>query len=206
MILFLFIFFFLLKIPNKNCAKCSYKPEDCNSCDISISSSVSLTCSLSNKTVNYQLFETVPALNYTIYSSISIINKNYTILPGFIFSNFKISVLNLAFNEIESISVETFSAIKSLETLDLSNNKLKSIDNLILSFNKLLSLKYLDLANNQIEALNLSFTPAFANLIKLNLTSNKISFVALDAFKNTKNLLELNLNKNTALLNNSSFF
>ena len=120
---------------------CLNKTVECESCDVDKSNMASLTCNTFNKSSNNeQIFNKIQLLVIDKYRLISIKNKIIPILPSYVFNGKDILTLILNNNQIECILNDTFSGIKSLEYLDLSDNKLKSIDSLILSFNSSLYL------------------------------------------------------------------
>jgi len=95
-----------------------------------------------------------------------------------------LTVLNLSNNRIASIDL---SQLKNLITLDLSKNKIENID---LSQNK--NLTTLDLSINKIENIDLS---QLKNLTILNLKRNKIENIDLSQNKNMLTELDLSENK-----------
>ena len=115
---------------------CPKKADECEYCNTGTNNRVILKCNSNNKSVNYnQLLNNIQSLDYNKYGLVSITNKIIPILPSYIFDGKDIVTLTLSNNTIEYILNDTFSGIKALEKLDLSENKLKSVDNLILSFN-----------------------------------------------------------------------
>jgi hypothetical protein len=92
---------------------------------------ISLSCikTIKNSSdfINLKFNPNLTSVDYDI----SIREKNYTVLPNFIFRGIKIQILDMQYNEIEFISNWTFSDINRLLYLTLDNNKIKSIDNLI---------------------------------------------------------------------------
>ena len=91
-----------------------------------------LTCSKIQKVNGNNLFISLKFNKNLTNAQYDILvwNKNYTILPNFIFRGININKLSLQSNEIEYISDYSFSDMEKLEILDLSRNNLKSIDNL----------------------------------------------------------------------------
>ena len=65
--------------------------------------------------------------NQTIYN-VNLKNKNLTELAEPTFDYFSIIILELSYNQIEQCSSLTFTNIKYLNTLNLNNNLLKSIN------------------------------------------------------------------------------
>jgi hypothetical protein len=193
-----------------NSQLCSYQQNECEICTISKKNFVSILCSTENRTdsqllskinINSQSFYQI----YSKYDQISIQKKNLRTLPSLLLKNIDIITLSLVGNQIEYILNDTFSGIKSLIYLILSENNIKSIDNLIISFTANIyinkqglfeTLKQIDLYDNQIEVISVPFTTAFGNLLKLFVNRNKIDVISNDAFVNTKNLTLLYLNQN----------
>ena len=133
---FLTLFFLsLASIKMIKTKTCPNKADECEYCDMAANNMVTLTCNTVNKSINYdQIFDNIQSLYYSSYSSISIRSKIFQILPSYVFKGKDIVTLILSNNQIEYILNDTFSGMKSLENLDLSNNMLKSIDDLIISF------------------------------------------------------------------------
>ena len=146
---------------------------------------------------------------------IIIANKNYTILPDFIFRGIKIQSLDMQYNEIEYISNWTFSDIIKIQSLILDNNKIKFINNLIssLSINSFKpnqinpTLSTLSIKSNKIETIDTKFTKTFSKLTKIYLNDNLIRFVKANVFENLKELAEVRLDDNLLeSISNGSLF
>ena len=139
--------------------------EDCNEFSIFNEKGISLSCQLENKSEN-QTFLDLSSINKT-YTNIIINNQRYPRLDNRILANLITFTLDLSSNEIEFISVESFSHIASVSTLILSSNKINSILNVTNGFsenihlNKLgifSSLKSLILNGNKIESIKKKVT------------------------------------------------
>lgn len=90
------------------------------------------------------------------------------------FSNLKHLVcLDLSSNRIESLDERTFSELVNLETLNLSGNNLISLDENI--FSNLKNLRELDLGSNEFKFLDLRLFFGLENLNELNLSNYKLT-------------------------------
>jgi Leucine-rich repeat (LRR) protein len=111
----------------------------------------------------------------------------------------KLKHLNLSNNKLDLESefnnVSYFHGKSLLETLDLSFNEIKYLDS-NLTFQYLNSLKYLNLSNNKLNSLNAYVFGFLYNLSDLHLASNNISFINGRCFFNLRNLKKLILNNN----------
>ena len=173
--------------------KCPFKIDECESCDININNITSLICSIENKVEG--LFEKInfdiQFLNYSVYKMISIQNKNIKTLPNCLFKNLEIEILFLAKNEIEFISLNAFGAIKSIKTLDLSQNNLNSIETFELN-----NLTKLILSKNQLSCIKKILFKGLINLDYLMLDYNLIQIIEPDSFIDLNNLKYLYLDNN----------
>ncbi|XP_057672965.1 vasorin b [Corythoichthys intestinalis] len=102
--------------------------------------------------------------------------------------------LYLFANGIESLASKDFEDLKSLEMLDLSQNKLTELSDGV--FLPLTSLKNLDLSSNQITYISEQCFQDMVLLERLYLYSNHIKSIHPAAFKGLENLLELKLQGN----------
>lgn len=133
------------------------------------------------------------------FSKVLINNKNISYLKNFAFKNSSIKHLDLAMNNIETISSFTFTFLFDLEILKLNNNKIKSVFNLAhsLCLNHNQNLNFtprfyeLDLSSNFLEYFDAEFSSYFESLRKLNLKSNKLKFIDENLFSNVQNELRL---------------
>ena len=188
---------------------------DCFCLVASKNSIISLTCAKkiknSSEFINLKFNLNLTNVDYEI----SIRDKNYTVLPDFIFKGIKIQILDMQYNEIEYFSNWTFSDINKLNKLILDNNKIKSIENLIgsLSVNTLKptqinpTISSLSLINNKIDRIFTKFTKAFNKLTEIYLNNNLISLIKANVFENLINLATLNLENNLLeSVNNGSLF
>jgi Leucine-rich repeat (LRR) protein len=122
----------------------------------------------------------------------------------------KLKYLNLSFNRLDLGSkcnnVSYFKSQTRLETLDLSFNEIKYLDT-NLTFKYLDSLKTLNLANNKLKSIDSWIFVFLPNLNELNLAMNNLSILNNMCFCNLSNLKVLNLNSNqmssTSFLNGS---
>ena len=82
-----------------------------------------------------------------------------------VFSNLKqLTCLDLSFNRIESLDKRTFLELVNLETLNLSKNQLEFVDENI--FSSLKKLKNLDLSRNKLEKLDPKSFVGVENVIR----------------------------------------
>ena len=190
---------------------CPYSQDDeCETCQLDANKILSLICTRENSS-DYKLLDKINLntqslrLNFSTYSQITIKYKNFKILPSFLFEHLEINELILASNEIEYILNDTFSGIKSLVSLDLSNNKLKSIDNLTFSFasniylNKNGQFEYLtdiSLHENPLEFFNVYFSTALGSLKSFGFSYNQIKRLNYGLFDGLVNLENLSLQVN----------
>ena len=105
-----------------------------------------------------------------------------------------LEVLNLSANKISSIDKEYFDGFQRLHTVELNNNQLKSVPCLS-SLRS--SLQVLKLTNNVIQNLDgLSAPGAFVLLKQIYISSNRIASFNVSLFMNMPNLTVIALNKN----------
>lgn len=104
--------------------------------------------------------------------------------------------LNLSGNRIEAIEGEAFFTLGSLETLDLSHNKLTKIEMLFHFQFHPNKLSKLSLAYNEIEEIPADAFEELTFLTELDLTNNRISDLTAEPFSNLTNLETLRLNHN----------
>jgi len=111
----------------------------------------------------------------------------------------KLKYLNLSFNRLDLESkfnnVSYFKNQSRLETLDLSFNEIKYLDT-NLTFKYLESLKTLNLANNKLKSIDSWIFGFLPQLNELNLAMNNLSFLNEMCFCNLSSLKVLNLNSN----------
>jgi len=117
-----------------------------------------------------------------------------TITPKF-FDNFFIRKLSIRDVNLNSIQVGSFDACcsKHLESLDLSNNKLKHIDRDILGALK--SLKNLHLENNALRLEDNNFA-GLSYLEEINLAGNDLQFLSPKILSNLASLRKIDLRNN----------
>ena len=126
--------------------------------------------------------------------SCNILDKGLSLLCSINFHT-KIEQLLLEDNNITNITpLSHISFGENLLSLDLSSNKISSID--ILSKVNFPSLNHLYLNNNSISNIDAVCNFKFPNLLELNLSSNKISSIDILIKANFPNLRELLLSKN----------
>jgi insulin-like growth factor-binding protein complex acid labile subunit len=112
---------------------------------------------------------------------------------------YQLKHLNLSHNKLDLESefnnVSFFKGKSLLETLDLSFNEIKYLDS-NRTFQYLNSLKYLDLSNNRLNSLDAFIFGFLYNLSDLHLASNNISFLNGRCFFKLRNLKKLILKNN----------
>ena len=101
--------------------------------------------------------------------------------------------INISFNLIERVSVDTFTSdLKKLEKLLLNNNRINNI-----GIANVTSLKEINLENNQLKSISdKTFDASLINLKVLNLNNNMIDSIQPNSFKMLKNLREIFLEDN----------
>jgi Leucine-rich repeat (LRR) protein len=111
----------------------------------------------------------------------------------------KLKHLNLSYNKLDLESefnnISYFHGLSHLITLDLSFNEIKYLDS-NRTFQYLNSLKYLNLSNNRLNSLNAYVFGFLYNLSDLNLASNNLTFLNGRCFFNLRNMKKLILNNN----------
>uniref|UniRef100_A0A1B0ASQ1 LRRCT domain-containing protein n=1 Tax=Glossina palpalis gambiensis TaxID=67801 RepID=A0A1B0ASQ1_9MUSC len=129
-------------------------------------------------------------------SSLISLNLNYNRLKSFSPAyDMKLRELYLCCNEIESLASLNFTILYNLEVLDLSGNRLESLDSSL--FPQMMhNLRVLNLANNQFVTV---YRETFYNLLSLNtllLAANNISDIDYETFLALPNLQYLDLSYN----------
>ena len=145
--------------------------------------------------------------------ALNIVNCNMDVFCHLICDLKQLKMLNLAFNELQSVP-SSISSLKNLMYLNLGNNKIHSISESIgelhdlkqlylqsnsfstlpSSIEKLKNLEVLDLSSNRFEELP-SFIGNLVNLKQLYLAGNNFSLIP-GSFNNLLNLIELYLQDN----------
>lgn len=94
-----------------------------------------------------------------------------------------LKVLYLRNNQIKTISEAAFRYVVHLEVLDLSHNQISSaIEDLNGPFASLTQLQKLDLSTNKIMSINLKAFGGLRNLLELDLTKNNVTTIQSNAF------------------------
>ncbi|XP_040906210.1 extracellular matrix protein 2 [Toxotes jaculatrix] len=110
-----------------------------------------------------------------------------------IIHNLEATKLDMAENNIRSLTPQAFSGLPNLDTLDLSKNKLDDESFSQNPLSNLTSLKKLNLDGNQLTRI-----PALPpSLEELRINNNKLSTLTPYCFKGLMNLLNLELEENT---------
>ena len=119
-------------------------------------------------------------------------NKRFVKLTGFIFKGIKVLIIKLNNDQIEQLDNNVFSEIISLESLDLSNNKLKYLSESVCFSLKNLIISDLYLNNNQ---LNEGYCIYKINsIIRLYIEDNELKSFKIK--KKMNNVIWLSLKKN----------
>lgn len=144
-------------------------------------------------------FENVPSLREVVLTN----NKLGLVEEG-VFDGLRISILNLAGNEITTVDTGAFDNMHALRMLDLSSNKLPRVDGGW--FKNSPNLTYINLENNVITAIP---AEAFKNVVGVHtvlnekvytdiiLSNNLIQYIHPDAFKGLDGLGMLYLDHNS---------
>lgn len=106
---------------------------------------------------------------------------------------FGLRLLDLSYNKITSLENAVFADLSSLEVLDLKNNLIENVA--VDTFSNLSSLTSLVLSHNFIKNVNFSLN-SLANLNVLSLDFNEIYSVEKHLIANSANLVDLHLNNN----------
>jgi Leucine-rich repeat (LRR) protein len=113
--------------------------------------------------------------------------------------------LNLSYNKLDLESefnnISYFKGLWLLETLDISFNEIEYLDS-NQTFQYLNALKYLNLSNNKLKTLDAFIFGYLSQLTDLNLASNNLRFIDESYFSNLVNLKKLKLSYNQV---NSTF-
>ncbi|XP_030845983.1 toll-like receptor 3 [Strongylocentrotus purpuratus] len=139
---------------------------------------------------------------------LSIHGANFAVLPRDFFSplrNCSPPVLKFTGNNLQSLSQYVFSNLTRLVELDLSRNKIITVEPVF--FQGMRELKVLNLNFNQIKYINPNTDEWTLDLNELYLRSNSLTEISEFAFFGLRNLtlLDLSLNKDLKVLNITSF-
>ncbi|XP_020278491.1 slit homolog 2 protein-like isoform X2 [Pseudomyrmex gracilis] len=108
-----------------------------------------------------------------------------------------LQALGLPNNLLDSVPTSALSHLVGLDRLDLSHNKLKTLE--ADSFKGLSNLTHLDLCNNLLSQLSPQAFLALPGLRSLRMRGNRLSVSALSALRGLKRLEELDLSNNLLL-------
>ncbi|ODV60674.1 L domain-like protein [Ascoidea rubescens DSM 1968] len=148
-----------------------------------------------NKIVNFENLNALSNLkNLNLFNnSIQLIQFNTD--PNSISNNFlSLKYLDLSKNKIKKII--NINLCKNLKSLNLYSNQLSDLSSNIKNLNSLNSLSVLNLSYNKIKSLNHTFLNGFNNLKLLNLKSNLITKFEIKAYNSLLKLQKLWLNYN----------
>lgn len=122
------------------------------------------------------------------YTSVSYIGRELEHLEN-------MTVLGMSHNKLLDIDSNAFQGLYSLQTIDMSHNKLHG-DPLIGRFKHLSSLQRLNLANNEIHEIRQKPFQDLHQLIELDLSGNKLKHMHADGCQGLSSLLFLKLDQN----------
>ncbi|XP_014215477.1 slit homolog 1 protein [Copidosoma floridanum] len=105
----------------------------------------------------------------------------------------KLRWINFANNQIDEIHYDTFEKLKSLEYLNLSNNKLHTLKGIL---DPLTSLQRLFLSGNKFEHIGSTWFQSLTKLVELDVSRNKLTFILADPLQTLTSLSVLNLAEN----------
>ncbi|XP_044749750.1 leucine-rich repeat-containing protein 15-like isoform X2 [Coccinella septempunctata] len=119
-------------------------------------------------------------------------DNHFPKIPGNLFNETKLRVLDLARNHLETIDEAAFNGLNLLEKLDLSTNKLTNLPENALK--PLKALKILILKENKFTKFNIKSLANLPSLVELDLSSNPLQEVDLDGVeKFTPNLRSIDI-------------
>lgn len=162
------------------------------------SGAISGLVSLKNLLLSNNVLESVPTVSVAL-NDMDLSNNSITQVSCSAFPMINSLLrLNLKNNSLDSLSSDSFCNLLTLRYLDLSGNKMVSLDSVAPSLQRLASLQYLDLSNNKIGPVNSSNAlGTLATLFDLNLSGNLIDHISPYAFNGLLQLLSLNLSTNS---------
>lgn len=109
--------------------------------------------------------------------------------------DFEMTYLYIASNLLDRLAVDSFNRMKSLEELNLSNNRISILEDRM--FADLGSLIVLDLSKNNLSRIGKDSFVGLMALSYLYLSNNKIDILLHDCFSGLSNLIVLDLNMNS---------
>lgn len=120
-------------------------------------------------------------------------NMLHALVPGFL-REFESINVNLSENFVEEIQDNVFQGSLGIMTLDLSANKIRTLNSE--SFGYLDSLEHLDLSLNYLCHLPFGVFKHLDTLKELNLAHNKLRSLTVSSFSGLTNLIKLNISNN----------
>uniref|UniRef100_A0A8C2K4S8 Immunoglobulin superfamily, member 10 n=1 Tax=Cyprinus carpio TaxID=7962 RepID=A0A8C2K4S8_CYPCA len=102
--------------------------------------------------------------------------------------------INLGYNSLSTLKVNSLSGLKNLELLMLHSNIIKTVEDG--SFHDLTSLQVLKMSYNRIEKLNKDTFRGLDNVVRLHIDHNHITFIHPESFYGLKMLQLINLEGN----------
>jgi Leucine-rich repeat (LRR) protein len=142
-------------------------------------------------------YQSVQVPNFSLYLdrseiySIEIKNKNYTLVPDFLFQDLSVENLHLKNNRIRKIAEKAFENIHRLRDLRLSNNDLVEVN-----LRNLMDLEILYLDGNLFKSITKLMFMRMKKLKILCMSYNKIDFIEQGALSENLDLLKLDLFSN----------
>lgn len=124
-----------------------------------------------------------------------ILNDNKLTSIDFLFDEVVyIRILNLSNNKLSTIDNNTFDNNSNLTELNLSKNQIKKLDGVV--FKRLINLTSVDLSENLIDSIDVKEIQKLKKLSNLNLNGNRLRSFDFSILNSLKNLNILRLNKN----------
>ncbi|XP_034936835.1 toll-like receptor 6 [Chelonus insularis] len=120
-------------------------------------------------------------------------NKIVKLDPALFKDLYTLQILNLKYNEIETIPADTFSPMSNLHTLELAHNRLTYLD--AYSLNGLYAVSLLSLDSNLLEGIHPDAFRNCSSMQDLNLSGNNLEYIPI-ALKDMRLLRTLDLGEN----------
>lgn len=136
-----------------------------------------------------QEFEPFPALQHLFLVQ----NRISRISPGAFNHLQNLLTLDLSINELELLPKERLQGLKSLRSLNVSHNSLRSLEEFT---SELIYLQVLDVSFNQLDEIEKGTFRHLVGLTELHLMGNRMTSIASDAFKYLSALQVLDLRRN----------
>lgn len=108
-----------------------------------------------------------------------------------------LTVLDLSFNDLTSLTDDLFEEIQQLKHIDMSHNQIKSIPSKI--FQKLVKLEYLNMRNNLLIKLEADLLLNKEMLKEIHFNDNKLADISVKIFRNLTSLKVANFKRNECI-------